>query len=90
MPSVHFTNLLIVLAAGLVAPLVLGFFPRVRIAAAAGLLSVAISPTLALVLVRRGQPRDVALGDPPTPVTPVASAEDRALPRAEHVTSAPR
>jgi Kef-type K+ transport system membrane component KefB len=33
MPVVHFTNLLIVVAAGLLAPLVLGFFPRVRLPA---------------------------------------------------------
>jgi Kef-type K+ transport system membrane component KefB len=33
MPDVHFTNLLIVVAAALVAPLALGFFPRVRLPA---------------------------------------------------------
>src|SRR6187431_3264768 len=33
MPDVHFTNLLIVVAAGLLAPLALGFFPRVRLPA---------------------------------------------------------
>jgi Kef-type K+ transport system membrane component KefB len=33
MPSVHFTNLLIVVAVGLLAPLLLGFFPRVRLPA---------------------------------------------------------
>src|SRR5215471_20356524 len=33
MPAVHFTNLLIVVAAGLLAPLVLGFFPRIRLPA---------------------------------------------------------
>jgi Kef-type K+ transport system membrane component KefB len=33
MPDVHFTNLLIVLAIGLLAPLVLGFAPRVRLPA---------------------------------------------------------
>ena len=33
MSAFHFTNLLIVVAAGLVAPLALGFFPRVRIPA---------------------------------------------------------
>ena len=33
MPAIHFTNLLIVVAAGLVAPLALGFFPRLRIPA---------------------------------------------------------
>src|ERR671922_2504417 len=30
MPPVHFTNLLIVVAVGLLAPLALGFFPRFR------------------------------------------------------------
>src|SRR5580765_5669487 len=33
MPAVHFTNLLIVVAVGLLAPLVLGFFPRFRLPA---------------------------------------------------------
>src|SRR5512135_3771868 len=33
MSTVHFTNLLIVVAAGLVAPLALGFFPRIRLPA---------------------------------------------------------
>lgn len=33
MPAIHFTNLLIVTAAGLAAPLALGFFPRVRVPA---------------------------------------------------------
>jgi len=33
MPDVHFTNLLVVVAVGLVAPLALGFFPRVRLPA---------------------------------------------------------
>src|ERR1700751_168673 len=33
MPAIHFTNLLLVVAAGLVAPLALGFFPRLRIPA---------------------------------------------------------
>ena len=33
MPAVHFTNLLIVVAAGFAAPLVLGFFPRLRLPA---------------------------------------------------------
>ena len=33
MPAVHFTNLLIVVAAGLLAPLALGFLPRLRIPA---------------------------------------------------------
>jgi Kef-type K+ transport system membrane component KefB len=52
---------------------------------AAGLLSVAISPTLALVLLRRGQPRDVAHGDSPSPMMPVITAPDRVTPRVEHV-----
>jgi Kef-type K+ transport system membrane component KefB len=33
MPAVHFTNLLIVVAVGLTAPLALGFFPRLRLPA---------------------------------------------------------
>jgi Kef-type K+ transport system membrane component KefB len=33
MPAVHFTNLLIVVAIGLLAPLALGFFPRLRLPA---------------------------------------------------------
>jgi Kef-type K+ transport system membrane component KefB len=33
MPDVHFTNLLIVVAVGLLAPLTLGFFPRLRLPA---------------------------------------------------------
>jgi Kef-type K+ transport system membrane component KefB len=33
MPDVHFTNLLIVVAAGVLSPLVLGFFPRIRLPA---------------------------------------------------------
>jgi Kef-type K+ transport system membrane component KefB len=33
MPDVHYTNLLLVVAAAFVAPLVLGFFPRVRVPA---------------------------------------------------------
>jgi Kef-type K+ transport system membrane component KefB len=33
MPAVHFTNLLIVVAVGLLAPLALGFFPRLRVPA---------------------------------------------------------
>jgi Kef-type K+ transport system membrane component KefB len=33
MPAIHFTNLLIVVAVGLAAPLVLGFFPRLRLPA---------------------------------------------------------
>jgi Kef-type K+ transport system membrane component KefB len=52
---------------------------------AAGLLSVAISPTLALVLLRRGQPANAAPGDSPSPVMPVITAQDRALSHVEHV-----
>src|SRR5262245_29120922 len=33
MPDVHFTNLLIVVAAAFIAPLALGFFPRLRVPA---------------------------------------------------------
>ena len=33
MPEIHFTNLLIVVAVALLAPLTLGFFPRVRLPA---------------------------------------------------------
>ena len=33
MPDVHFSNLLIVVAAAFVAPLALGFFPRLRVPA---------------------------------------------------------
>jgi hypothetical protein len=33
MPAVHFTNLMIVVAIGLLAPLALGFFPRLRLPA---------------------------------------------------------
>jgi Kef-type K+ transport system membrane component KefB len=33
MPAVHFTNLLVVVAVGLLAPLALGFFPRLRLPA---------------------------------------------------------
>jgi hypothetical protein len=54
---------------------------------AAGLLSVAISPTLALVILRRRQP-GVAAPDSPSPMMPVITAEDRVLTRGEHSTSA--
>jgi Kef-type K+ transport system membrane component KefB len=69
----------------------LGVVSRASAAAlvAAGLLSVAISPTLALVLLRRRQPGVAAPGDSPSPVMPVITAEDRALTRVEHATSAP-
>jgi Kef-type K+ transport system membrane component KefB len=46
---------------------------------AAGLLSVAISPTLGLVLLRRHQPRPAARREPPSPAMPVITAEDRVL-----------
>jgi Kef-type K+ transport system membrane component KefB len=55
---------------------------------AAGMLSVAISPALALVLLRRDPPWNAAPGSPPSPVMPVITAEDRALAGAEHATSA--
>jgi Kef-type K+ transport system membrane component KefB len=55
---------------------------------AAGLLSVAISPTLALALLRRREPTAAARHDPSSLVMPVITAEDRALSRTEHVTSA--
>jgi hypothetical protein len=57
---------------------------------AAGLLSVAISPTVALVLLRRRHPGAAAPGDSPSPLMPVIAAEDRALSRVEQVTSAAR
>jgi Kef-type K+ transport system membrane component KefB len=55
---------------------------------AAGLLSVAISPTLGLVLLRRRQPNAAASREPRTPAMPVITAEDRALTRAKGVASA--
>jgi Kef-type K+ transport system membrane component KefB len=55
---------------------------------AAGLLSVVISPTLGLVLLRREQPEAVGRREPPSPVMPVITAEDRALCRVEGVASA--
>jgi len=55
---------------------------------AAGLLSVVISPTLGLVLLRRQQPEAGGRRELPSPVTPVITAEDRALCRVEHVASA--
>ena len=47
MPAVHFTNLLIVVAAGLLAPLALGFVPQVRVPAIVLeiLLGIAIGPS---------------------------------------------
>ena len=69
----------------------LGVLSRASAAAlvAAGLLSVAISPTLALVLLRRSQPADAARREPPSPAMPVITAEDRALTRVEPAPSAP-
>ena len=55
---------------------------------AAGLLSVVISPALGLMLLRREQPQADASQGPPSTVTPVVSAEDRALCRADSVASA--
>jgi Kef-type K+ transport system membrane component KefB len=55
---------------------------------AAGLLSVAISPTLGLVLLRRQQPNAGASRELQSPVMPVITAEDRALSRAKGVASA--
>ena len=55
---------------------------------AAGLLSVAISPTVALLMLRRGQPGAAARKGLPSPVMPVITAEDHALSRAEHARSA--
>jgi Kef-type K+ transport system membrane component KefB len=59
----------------------LGVVTRASAAAlvAAGLLSVVISPALGLVLLRRGQPDVAAEREPPSPVMPVITAEDRAL-----------
>src|SRR5262249_12453792 len=55
---------------------------------AAGLLSVAPSPTLAVVLLRRGQPTTAARGGPPSPAMPVITVGDRAVSRTEHLPSA--
>jgi Kef-type K+ transport system membrane component KefB len=55
---------------------------------AAGLLSVVISPALGLMLLRREQPQAAASQGPPSTVTPVVSAEDRALCRVDSVASA--
>ena len=55
---------------------------------AAGLLSVVISPALGLMLLRREQPEDASSQGTPSTVTPVVSAEDRALCRADSVASA--
>jgi Kef-type K+ transport system membrane component KefB len=63
----------------------LGVVSRASAAAlvAAGLLSVVISPALGLVLLRREQPDTGAREEPPSPVMPVITAEDRALSRVE-------
>jgi Kef-type K+ transport system membrane component KefB len=68
----------------------LGVVSRASAAAlvAAGLLSVAISPTLALALLRRRQPAGGARRELPSPVMPVITAEDRALSSVEHARSA--
>jgi Kef-type K+ transport system membrane component KefB len=55
---------------------------------AAGLLSVVISPALGLMLLRREEPQVAAAQGPPSTVTPVVSAEDRALCRADSVVPA--
>ena len=55
---------------------------------AAGLLSVVISPALGLMLLRREQPQAAASQGTPSTVTPVVSAADRALCRADSVASA--
>jgi hypothetical protein len=55
---------------------------------AAGLLSVVISPTLGLVLLRREPPETAAPRRLPIPVMPVLTAEDRALTRANDVEGA--
>ena len=69
----------------------LGVVSRASAAAlvAAGLLSVAISPTLALVLLRKAQHGVAVPGDSTSPMMPVLTADDRALTRVEHATSAP-
>jgi Kef-type K+ transport system membrane component KefB len=69
----------------------LGVVSRASAAAlvAAGLLSVAISPTLALVLLRRRQHGVAEPGDSPSSMTPVITPEDRARSSAKRATSAP-
>ena len=68
----------------------LGVISRASAAAlvAAGLLSVAISPTLGLVLLRRRQPNAGPGRQLRSPAMPVITAEDRALSRAKGVASA--
>jgi len=56
--------------------------------AISGFESVAISPTLALVLLRRSRPGVTAAADSPSPMMPVIGAEDRALTHVEPATSA--
>src|SRR5262245_1614278 len=137
MPSVHFTNLLIVAVVGLLGPLLLGFFPRFRLPAivleillgavigpsglytpllglrrsllagiwqstslpfivaatqiglglgvvsqanaagliAAGLLSVIVSPTFGVLLLRRYEPQAAGRRELPRPMMPVISTE---------------
>ena len=93
MPAVHFTNLLIVVAAGLLAPLALSFFPRVRLPAI--VLGIVIGPS-GLGWVTPDLP-DCCVGGSRTPVQVascgvrrcrVITAEDRALSRAKGVASA--
>jgi Kef-type K+ transport system membrane component KefB len=68
----------------------LGAVSRASAAAlvAAGLLSVAISPTVGLLLLRRRQPMSSARREPSSAVMPVVTAEDRALCRVAGITSA--
>jgi Kef-type K+ transport system membrane component KefB len=68
----------------------LGVVSRASAAAlvAAGLLSVVISPTLGLALLRRHQPQAVTRQGPSSPVLPVMTAEDRAQRHVEDVASA--
>jgi Kef-type K+ transport system membrane component KefB len=68
----------------------LGVVSRVTAAGllAAGLLSVAISPTLGLILLRRQQPGGAARPALSSPALPVITAEDRALRRVEDAASA--
>src|ERR1700760_3760348 len=62
MPHVHFTNLLIVGAAGVLAPLVLGFFPRV------GLPAIVLEIVLGIVI----GPSGLGWVKPDAPVTILA------------------
>jgi len=74
MPTIHFTSLLIVLAAGLLAPLLLGFF---------------ISPARGLLLLGR-EPQAVLGQELPSPVMPIITTDDRAFFRVKGVASAGR